>query len=182
MAVRTGTTYSFRENIVFDYACSRCGTQNAGRDTLETEVFTSALIRVNPREEANSYFESKIKSLNKGPIPERYSDTALFCKCAKCGNMEPWSTPLPKRVSPHWLWLMAVTLIVGVAAAIPPGLPKLLCVLSGAIPYLALTVRNLIKRSKRLKAIRALPAQSLPVVRPAPAAPTAPSNPLNFRF
>lgn len=165
MAVQTGTTYTFRRQVTFDYTCSKCGAQCAGSDTLEKEVFTSALIRVDPRREADDHFCRKITELNKGPVPERYSDTSLFCTCKNCHHMEPWAESLPKRVSPHLLWFVAVTMIVAVGVpAIPAGLPRFLCLASGTIPYFALVIRNAVRRGKRLKAIRALPAQSLPVI------------------
>lgn len=164
MAVQTGTKYRFTAKIAFDYQCSQCGTKNTGTGTLEKEVFTSALIRVNPREEANSYFREKINSLNSDPVPDRYSDTALSCRCKTCGKFEPWSASLPKWPTPHLLWLLFPTLLIAVTGIIPPGALRFLCLASGSIPYLALVIRCMVKRSKRLKAIGALPAESLPKV------------------
>ena len=164
MAVQTGTTYTFNRKVTFNYQCSKCGTPNTGTGSLEHAVFTSALVRVNPRQEADQHFGYKISALNTDPVPGRVRDTSLPCSCAKCGHREPWGEDLPKKVSPHWLWFMAVTLIVSMLEIIPAGLPKVLCIFSGALPYLIIAIIRANKGSKRLKAIKALPAESLPVV------------------
>ena len=164
MAIQTGRTYSLSRAVVFNYQCSKCGTPNTGTTSLHHSVFTSALVRVHPREEADRYFNYKISALNTEPVPDRFRDTSLPCRCEKCGHVEPWGKGIPQNVSPKWLWLMAVTLCLGMLQTIPVGLPKILCILSGALPYLIISIIRANKRSKRLKAIKALPAESLPVV------------------
>lgn len=164
MAVKTGTTYTFRRQVTFTYTCSKCGAANVGDTTLSKGVFTSALVRVNPRAEADQYFKDKINSLNNDPVPDRYRDTSLPCRCKKCGNFEPWASDLPRRVTPHLLWFMIVTLMISISEVVPAGTLRFLCLLSGAIPYLLCNILNAVKRGKRLKAIGKLPAHSLPVV------------------
>ena len=166
MAVQVGTTYNYKREIILDYVCSYCGTHNQARDTLTTSVFTSALIRVDPNTEANNTFNQTIKQLNKGPVPERYLDTGIYCRCSNCQKAEPWALLYSTPVNTKLLWIpLILTMLLSVTTeAIPAGLPKLLVLASGAIPYLALVIKKAIRRNKILKEISALPVQSLPVV------------------
>lgn len=169
MAIQTGTTYTFTQNLILEYDCSVCGEHNQATTTISESVFTSVLVRVDPRSEAQSAFESKVRWLNEGPVPDRYVNSDLSCACAKCGHREPWTSMCRQTVHPALFWVpLCIMLVVAVATPIPYTWLRLLCLFAGLIPGLSVVLKHAINRGKSLKQIKALPARSLPVVRMAP--------------
>lgn len=166
MAVQTGSTTTITRNIELDYVCSKCGTQNHVNSTISESVFSSALVRVNPYEEANRVFDYKIDNLNNGRIPDRYREFSPYCSCPNCRHVEPWAKVDKVAVNQWLFWIpLAVMLVVAVAAPIPAGLPKFLCILAGLIPGLVVLAVKLNRRGKIMKQIKALPEQSHPTAR-----------------
>ena len=166
MAVTTGTTTTITQRISVEYTCSHCGARVSTEDTLKASVFSSILIRVNPYEEAAKEIGATIHALNHGSVPERYQATQLRCFCTACGQREPWAKIPSRKVSIHLFWIpFVIAILVAVMAPIPFGWPKFATILTGLIPGFVVLFMKLKKYSKTMNDIRALPQESLPVVR-----------------
>lgn len=163
--ITTGTNFRYTREILLDYVCSNCGTHNQCTDNMSVTIFSSVLFpSSNPYNEAMRKFDENIRYLNEGPVPDRYKDAELRCRCKNCRKSEPWARLKKVKVKPALFWVpCCLMLVVSVATeSIPGGIPKILTWLSGTIPYLFQVIKNKRHTGKILKQIKELPEESLP--------------------
>ena len=168
MAVQTGTTTTITQAISIEYKCSQCGHQNVARGSISGSAFSSALIRINPYEEARSKIRQQINTLNIGNVPDRYANAELPCSCSACKHVEPWAKLRNRKLPKALFWVpLLITFFIfvpfGTTMEIAPAL-KVLGLFSGLLPGIIVWAVKQNRRNKIMNEIKALPAECLPKI------------------